>query len=48
MLAAGVSALWVSHQAFPWPLFMAWAGIYAMLMLMVDANWKKFERGQHA
>jgi UDP-N-acetylmuramyl pentapeptide phosphotransferase/UDP-N-acetylglucosamine-1-phosphate transferase len=48
MLGAGASALAVSHQAFPWPVFTAWAGIYAMLMLMVDAGWKRFQRGEHA
>ncbi|MBI5890607.1 MAG: glycosyltransferase family 4 protein [Nitrosomonadales bacterium] len=48
MLAVGVSALPVSHQAFPWLVFIAWAGIYAMLMLMVDAKWKKFQRKENA
>jgi UDP-N-acetylmuramyl pentapeptide phosphotransferase/UDP-N-acetylglucosamine-1-phosphate transferase len=48
MLGAGVSALAVSREAFPWPVFMAWAGIYALLMLMVDAGWKRFQRGEHA
>lgn len=48
MLGAGGSALWVSHQGFPWQVFLVWAGIYTVLMLMVDASWKKFQRGQHA
>jgi UDP-N-acetylmuramyl pentapeptide phosphotransferase/UDP-N-acetylglucosamine-1-phosphate transferase len=48
MLAAGGSALLVSRQAFPWLVFIAWAGIYAMLTLMVDAKWKKFQRKENA
>jgi UDP-N-acetylmuramyl pentapeptide phosphotransferase/UDP-N-acetylglucosamine-1-phosphate transferase len=48
MLGAGGSALWASQQGFPWLVFTAWAGIYTVLMLMVDVGWKKFERGQHA
>lgn len=48
MLAAGGSALLVSRQAFPWVVFIAWAGIYAMLMLMVDAKWKEFQRKENA
>jgi UDP-N-acetylmuramyl pentapeptide phosphotransferase/UDP-N-acetylglucosamine-1-phosphate transferase len=48
MLAAGGSALLVFRQVFPWSVFIAWAGIYAMLMLMVDAKWKKFQRKENA
>ena len=48
MLGAGVSALRVMHQEFPWPVFMIWSVIYAMLMLTVDVNWKKFQREKHA
>jgi UDP-N-acetylmuramyl pentapeptide phosphotransferase/UDP-N-acetylglucosamine-1-phosphate transferase len=48
MLAGGVSALWVMHQEFPWLAFVTWAGIYAVLMLAVDVNWKKFQREEHA
>lgn len=46
-LGAGGSALWVMHQQYPWLMFVIWTGIYAMLMLMVDVNWKKFQREEH-
>lgn len=48
MLGAGVSALWVMHQEFPWLVFIIWTGIYAMVMVMVDVNWEKFQREEHA
>lgn len=48
MLTAGVTALWALHQDIPWQLFLAWGGIYATLMVLVDVNWKRFQRGQHA
>ena len=48
MLGAGVSALAVLHEAFPWQVLAAWCGIYAILMLVLDAAWKRFERQNHA
>lgn len=48
MLATGVSALWALHQDVPWQLFLAWGGIYVLLMVIVDVSWNKFQRGQHA
>lgn len=49
MLAAGVSAIWAIHRLpqTPWPLFLAWGSIYAVLMLALDWRWKLFRRGQH-
>lgn len=43
MLAAGLSALFVLQQELPWPVFLAWGGIYAGLMFVLDAHWKKFQ-----
>jgi UDP-N-acetylmuramyl pentapeptide phosphotransferase/UDP-N-acetylglucosamine-1-phosphate transferase len=44
MLGVGISALWSLEQAFPWQMFLAWGGIYALLMLTLDVRWKKFNR----
>jgi len=45
MLGVGISALWsLEQQAFPWQMFLAWGGIYALLMLTLDVRWKKFNR----
>lgn len=48
MLGSGASALLVLGRAFPWQALLAWAGIYGVLMMSLDAAWKRFERGQHA
>jgi UDP-GlcNAc:undecaprenyl-phosphate/decaprenyl-phosphate GlcNAc-1-phosphate transferase len=48
MLAVGGTALSVVHQAFPWLIFLIWGCIYAVLMLAIDAVWKKFVRAQDA
>lgn len=48
MLGVGVSALAALNQAFPWLVFLLWAGIYGVLMLALDAVWKKSQRNQHA
>lgn len=48
MLGVGVSALFGLQQAFPWQIFLVWGGIYTMLMLVLDAAWRKFKREQHA
>ena len=48
MLGAGTSAISVLQQSFPWMLLLVWCGIYAVLMLVIDAAWRKFQRAQHA
>jgi len=48
MLGTGVSAVSVIQQTFPWTVILSWSGIYAMLMLVIDAAWRKFKREQHA
>ncbi len=48
MLAAGVSALSVLQQAFPWTMFLAWGGVYASLMLLLDIFWKNSRGKQGA
>jgi len=48
MLCAGVSALAFLQEPFPWPLFLVWGAVYAVLMLAVDAAWKKSERARDA
>ena len=49
MFAAGASAIWSMRQsaAFPWPVFLAWGAIYAILMLALDYRWHVFQRAQH-
>lgn len=49
MFAAGASALWGLRQSaeFPWPLFLIWGVIYAILMLVLDSRWTIFQREQH-
>ena len=49
MFAVGASAIWGIRQpsAWPWPLFLIWCGIYAVLMLALDSRWQAFQRGQH-
>jgi UDP-N-acetylmuramyl pentapeptide phosphotransferase/UDP-N-acetylglucosamine-1-phosphate transferase len=46
MLAVGVSALWALGQVLPWILLLSWSGIYAALMLALDARWKNAKREQ--
>ena len=48
MLGAGVTAVSVIQQAFPWTVILVWVGIYAVLMLVIDTAWRKFKRAQHA
>ncbi len=48
MLAVGVSALFALEQTLPWKLLLAWGGIYAGLMLMLDICWNKAKRAQDA
>ncbi len=42
MLAAGISALWVFEFVFPWQLLLAWATVYAVMMLIIDRQWKSY------
>jgi UDP-N-acetylmuramyl pentapeptide phosphotransferase/UDP-N-acetylglucosamine-1-phosphate transferase len=48
MLAAGISALVVLHDTFPWQTLLAWAAIFGLLMLLVDVAWKKAGRERNA
>jgi UDP-N-acetylmuramyl pentapeptide phosphotransferase/UDP-N-acetylglucosamine-1-phosphate transferase len=48
MLGCGVSALLALNQSFPLLTLLACCVIYGVLMLLLDASWKKFERMQHA
>jgi UDP-N-acetylmuramyl pentapeptide phosphotransferase/UDP-N-acetylglucosamine-1-phosphate transferase len=41
MLASGISALWCLQRSQSWPLLLAWIGIYATLMFLVDLRWNK-------
>jgi UDP-N-acetylmuramyl pentapeptide phosphotransferase/UDP-N-acetylglucosamine-1-phosphate transferase len=44
MFAVGASALWAIEQSLPWQMLLTWCAIYALLMLAVDARWKRFNR----
>jgi len=46
MFSAGGSAVWAQRQSteVPWLLFLAWACIYAVIMLVLDLRWKTFRR----
>lgn len=48
MLGCGVTALLALDRQFPWAVFVVWGGIYAAIMLSLDAAWKKFEQARHA
>lgn len=49
MFASGASAIWGLRQyaEFPWPIFLIWGVIYAVLMLALDRRWTVFLREQH-
>ena len=47
MLGSGVSALFALGQTFPWPVFLVWAGIYAVLMGLLEWRWQMFQKGSH-
>ena len=42
MFAVGMSALWRLHTSpdYPWLMLAIWAGVYAVLMLILDYRWK--------
>lgn len=46
MLAAGASALWVAREPGEaiWIVLGAWAGFYAVVMLVLDGRWKAYQR----
>jgi UDP-N-acetylmuramyl pentapeptide phosphotransferase/UDP-N-acetylglucosamine-1-phosphate transferase len=46
MLASGATAIWAEKQTgnAPWIMLVAWAGIYSILMLVVDSRWRAFQR----
>lgn len=46
MLSAGVSALCVINNPFPWLLFAAWGMVYAIMMTILDMRWNSFKRGE--
>ena len=49
MLGVGISSLYALQDGFSWLVFIVWACIYAALMLLLDAAWRRFERvQQHA
>jgi UDP-N-acetylmuramyl pentapeptide phosphotransferase/UDP-N-acetylglucosamine-1-phosphate transferase len=48
MLGCGLSAVFALDQQIPLQVLMVWVAIYAVLMLPLDAAWKRFERRQHA
>lgn len=48
MGAAGISAIVELHNTFPWQTFLVWGAIFALLMLAIDASWKKHQREHHA
>ncbi len=47
MLAVGVSALSAMHEALPGLVFIVWGAVYASIMLILDARWKKLKRDNH-
>jgi UDP-N-acetylmuramyl pentapeptide phosphotransferase/UDP-N-acetylglucosamine-1-phosphate transferase len=49
MIATGGSAVWALAlpTRWPWPLFLVWGCIYAVLMLALDWRWKTYQRAQH-
>lgn len=47
MLIAGLSALNTLHDVFPGVLLLAWCAVYLCLMLLLEARWKAFKRGNN-
>ncbi|HEY0665146.1 MAG TPA: glycosyltransferase family 4 protein [Gallionella sp.] len=48
MLGAGISALAGLKYGMAWIFLLVWCGVYAVLMLAVDAAWSRHERNTHA
>jgi UDP-N-acetylmuramyl pentapeptide phosphotransferase/UDP-N-acetylglucosamine-1-phosphate transferase len=48
MLGSGLSGVLALDLKNPLQVFVVWVAIYAAIMLLLDAAWRKFERGQHA
>jgi UDP-GlcNAc:undecaprenyl-phosphate/decaprenyl-phosphate GlcNAc-1-phosphate transferase len=48
MMSVGASALWMISNPFPWPLLLVWGIAYACMMILVDAAWNNFKRGERA
>ena len=48
MLGCGATALQALGHTCPWQMLLAWGCIYTVLMLLLDAAWKRYEREQHA
>jgi len=44
MLGVGTSALWTLQHDIAWQVCLGWGGIYVLLLLLLDARWKKFKR----
>jgi len=48
MVAVGISAIFSLHDQFPLRMFLVWAAIFGVLMLSVDAAWKRSKRERNA
>jgi uncharacterized membrane protein YedE/YeeE len=48
MWGAGITAIVVLHDTFPWQALLVWGAIFGLLMLLVDVAWKKAEREHNA
>ncbi len=46
MSLVGASALWLIGNPFPWQLILVWGITYACMMILVDAAWNNFKRGE--
>jgi UDP-N-acetylmuramyl pentapeptide phosphotransferase/UDP-N-acetylglucosamine-1-phosphate transferase len=48
MVAAGVSAIFVLQDVFPWKTFLVWGAVFGLLMVVIDVAWNKAKREQNA
>jgi len=44
MLATGLTALHALQQPFPWPMMLVWCAIYAIVLYLLEIQWKNFKR----
>jgi UDP-N-acetylmuramyl pentapeptide phosphotransferase/UDP-N-acetylglucosamine-1-phosphate transferase len=44
MLGAGLTGLAYIQRSWPWDLLLAWCGIYAVLMFILESRWKKYNQ----